>query len=111
MSVFEAVITIRDDLIRGDVELIGGRDLGLIDMALENVLKHQAEVGAKESRLGELARRSEYEKTNIYDMIAKTEAIDFPEEIMNLKWLDVVHQYALAVGAKSIKPTLMDFLR
>jgi len=111
MSVFEAVITIRDDLIRGDIELIGGRDLGLIDMAIENVLRYQAEVGAKESRLDELARRSEYEKTNIYDMIAKTEAIDFPEEMMNLKWLDTVHQYALAVGARSIKPSLMDFLR
>ncbi|MCL2026118.1 MAG: flagellar hook-associated protein 3 [Leptospirales bacterium] len=111
MSVFEAIITIRDDFIRGDVELIGGRDLGLIDMALENVLRHQVSVGAKSSRLDELARRSEYEKTNIYDMIAKTEGIDFPEEIMNLKWLDTVHQYALAVGARSIKPTLMDFLR
>ena len=111
MSIFEAIITIRDDLIRGDIELIGGRDLGLIDMALENILRHQTAVGAKESRLDELARRSEYEKTNIYDMIAKTEGIDFPEEIMNLKWLDTVHQYALAVGARSIKPTLMDFLR
>ena len=111
MSIFEAIITIREDLIRGDVELLGGRDLGLVDMALENVLRHQAEVGAKESRLDELARRSEYEKTNIYDMIAKSEAIDFAEEIMNLKWLDAVHQYALAVGARSIKPTLMDFLR
>jgi flagellin-like hook-associated protein FlgL len=44
-------------------------------------------------------------------MIAKTEGIDYAEEIMNFKWLEAVHQYALSVGARSIKPTLMDFLR
>lgn len=110
-SIFEAIITIRDDLIRGDVELIGGRDLGLIDMALENLLKHIASVGAKQNRLDELASRSLYEKTNVLEMIAKTEGVDFSEEIMNFKWLESVHQYALSVGARTIKPTLMDFLR
>ena len=111
MSIFEAVITLRDDLVRGDQELVGGRDLGLIDMALENVLRHVAAVGAKESRVDELARRSEYEKATVLEMITKTEGIDYAEEIMNFKWLESVHQYALAVGAKTIKPTLMDFLR
>ena len=110
-SIFEAVIMMRDDLIRGDTELIGGRDLGLIDMALENILKHVAEIGAKQNRLDELASRSLYEKTNVLEMIAKTEGIDYAEEIMNFKWLESVHQYALSVGARTIKPTLMDFLR
>nr|HPI91084.1 flagellar hook-associated protein 3 [Spirochaetota bacterium] len=32
MSIFEMVIQLRDDLVRGDQELVGGRDLGLIDM-------------------------------------------------------------------------------
>jgi flagellar hook-associated protein 3 FlgL len=110
-SIFEAVITLRDDLVRGDQELVGGRDLGLIDMALENVLKHVAAVGAKQSRADELMRRSEYEKTTVLDMISKTESVDYAEEIMNFRWLESVHQYALSVGAKTIKPTLMDFLR
>lgn len=111
MSVFEALITIRDDMIRGDIELIGGRDLGLIDMALENILRHVAATGSKQSRIDELAKRSEFEKTNILDMIAKTEGIDYAEEIMNFRWLESVHNYALSVGAKTIQPTLMDFLR
>ncbi len=111
MSVFEAMITIRDDLRRGDVELIGGRDLGLVDMAMDNILKHTAALGSKQSRVDELARRSEYEKTNVIDMISKTEGVDYAEEIMNFRWLESVHQYALSVGARTIKPTLMDFLR
>ncbi|MCP4135974.1 MAG: flagellar hook-associated protein 3 [bacterium] len=111
MSVFKMVILLRDDLVRGDQELVGGRDLGLIDMGLENLLKHISDIGAKENRVDELTKRSEYEKGNVLEMLSKSEGIDFPETIMNFKWLESIHQYALAVGAKSIRPTLMDFLR
>lgn len=111
MSVFEMVIQLRDDLVRGDQELIGGRDLGLIDLGLENILKHIAAMGAKTNRVEELAKRTEYDKGNVTTMLANTEGIDYAETIMNFKWLENVHRYALAVGAKSIMPTLMDFLR
>lgn len=111
MSVFEMVIQLRDDLVRGDQELVGGRDLGLLDMGLESVLRNIAGVGARQNRVEELAKRAEYEKGTALAMLAKTEGIDIPETIMNLKWLETVHQYALAVGARTIRPTLMDFLR
>ncbi len=111
MSIFEMIIQLRDDLVRGDQELVGGRDLGLIDMALENVLKHVASVGAKQNRIEELGKRAEYSKGNVLEMLSKTEGIDIAETIMNFKWLETVHQHALAVGAKTIMPTLMDFLR
>jgi flagellar hook-associated protein 3 FlgL len=111
MSVFEMVLQLRDDLVRGAQELIGGRDLGMIDMALENMLKHVALVGARQNRIGELAKRAEFTKSNITEMLAKSEGVDFAETAMTFKWLETVHQYALSVGAKTIKPTLMDFLR
>jgi len=111
MSIFEMIIQVRDDLVRGDQELVGGRDLGLIDMALDNVLKHLALTGAKVNRTEELAKKAEYEKGNVTEILAKNEGIDYPETIMNFKWLESVHEYALSVGAKMIKPTLMDFLR
>lgn len=111
MSIFEMVIQLRDDLVRGDQELIGGRDLGLIDMGLENILKHISAMGARTNRVEELAKRSEFEKSNVTTMLANTEGIDYAETIMNFKWLESVHRYALAVGARSIMPTLMDFLR
>jgi flagellar hook-associated protein 3 FlgL len=111
MSIFDMMIQIRDDLVRGDQELVGGRDLGLIDGALDNILRHLAATGAKQNRVEELAKRAEYEKTNITELLAKNEGIDFPETIMNFKWLESVHDYALSVGAKIIKSTLLDFLR
>lgn len=111
MSIFEMMIQVRDDLVRGDQELVGGRDLGLIDGALDNILRHLAATGARQSRADELAKRAEYEKGNITELLAKTEGIDYPETIMNFKWLESVHDYALSVGAKTIKSTLLDFLR
>ncbi len=111
MSIFEMVIQLRDDLVRGDQEVVGGRDLGLIDMALDNILRHVSTVGARQNRVDELARRAEYEKTNVTEMLASNEGIDYAESIMNFRWLESVHQYALAVGARTIRPTLMDFLR
>jgi flagellar hook-associated protein 3 FlgL len=111
MSVFEMVIQLRDDLIRGDQELVGGRDLGLIDMGLENILKHLSAVGAKTNRLDELEKRTEYDKGNVTAMLSNSQDIDYAETIMNFKWLESIHRYALAVGARSIMPTLMDFLR
>ena len=70
-----------------------------------------AAIGAKTNRIDELAKRTEYDKGNVTTMLAQTEGSDYAETIMNFKWLESVHRYALAVGALSIMPTLMDFLR
>lgn len=45
------------------------------------------------------------------ELLASNEGIDVAETVMNLKWIESVHSYALNVGARIIKPTLMDFLR
>ncbi len=111
MSIFEMIIQLRDDLVRGDQEVVGGRDLGLIDMALDNLLRHISSAGAKQNRTEELARRTEYDRTNVQGMLANNEGIDYAESIMNFRWIETVHQYALNVGARTIRPTLMDFLR
>ncbi len=111
MSIFEMVIQLRDDLVRGDQELVGGRDLGLIDMGLDNLLRHVSAVGARQNRVDELTRRTETDKTNVTQLLSENEGIDVAEEIMNFRYLESVHQYALAVGARTIRMTLMDFLR
>jgi flagellar hook-associated protein 3 FlgL len=111
MSIFEMVMQLRDDLVRGDQELVGGRDLGLIDMGLDNLLRHVSAVGARENRVDELTRRTETDRTNVMQLLSENEGIDVAEEIMNFRYLESVHQYALAVGARAIRMTLMDFLR
>lgn len=111
MSIFDMVIQLRDDLVRGDQELVGGRDLGLIDMGLDNLLRHVSAVGARSNRVSELTQRTETDKVNLTALLSENEGIDMAETIMNFRYLESVHQYALSVGARMIRTTLMDFLR
>ena len=111
LSIFDVAITLRDDLIRADHELIGGRDLEALDMALENILRYRTEVGARVNRLEQHQKRISWDQTYVQDLLANNESVDFVESTVKLKWLEHVHNYALRVGAEIIKPTLMDFLR
>lgn len=110
-SIFDVLIQLKQDLTNKDQDKISGRDLKDIDLAIENILRHRAETGAKMNRLEEHSKRVDFDKSFMSEMLANNEAIDFPETIMNLKWLESVHSYALSVGSKVIRPTLLDFLR
>jgi flagellar hook-associated protein 3 FlgL len=111
MSVFDVLIQLRNDLTSKDQERIGGKDLGDIDQALENLLRYRSIVGAKMNRLENHEHRVAFDKTFMTELLANNEGVDFPEAIMNLKWLESVHSYAMNVGARIIKPSLLDFLR
>jgi flagellar hook-associated protein 3 FlgL len=56
-------------------------------------------------------KKISWDKTFTTELLAKNEGIDFPETIMNLKWIENVFNYSLNVGSRIIRPTLMDFLR
>lgn len=111
MSLFDVVIKFRNDLFAADQREIGGRDLALMDESMNNILRHRSEVGARQNRLDEHMKRVSWDRTYMTEILSKSEGIDVPETIMNLKWLETVHQYALNVGSRVIRPTLMDFLR
>jgi len=110
-SIFDVLIKLRNDMFSGDQLEIGGRDLGNIDEAMKNLLRFRAEIGAKQNRVDEHEKRIAWDKTFMTELLAKSEGVDFAETIMNMKWLETVHNYALNVGARIIKPSLMDFLR
>lgn len=111
LSMFDMLIKLRNDLVAGDQLEIGGRDLANIDETINNLLRYRAEVGARQNRVEDHTRRVSWDKTYMQELLAKSEGIDYPETIINLKWLETVHQYSLNVGARIIRPQLMDFLR
>lgn len=110
-SIFDVLITLRDDLSRGDILSVGGKDLEAIDSAMENVLRYRAEAGARVNRAENHIQKIAMDQVYMKKMLSQNEDIDVAEEVMNLKLLESAHQYALRVGAGLIKPTLMDFLR
>ncbi len=111
LSLFDVILKFRNDLLKGDQLEISGQDIGNLDITLENVLKYRAIAGAKQNRLEEHAKKISWDKLFITELLAKTEGIDYAETITNLKWIENVYNYSLNVGARIIRPTLLDFLR
>ncbi len=111
LSIFDVLIKFRNDLLAGDQLEISGRDLGNLDESLNNVLRYRAEVGARQNRVDQHEKRVSWDQTFMQELLVKNQGIDFPETIISLKWLETINQYAMNVGARIIKPQLMDFLR
>lgn len=110
-TIFDMVMRLRDSLYMDDGEDIGSRALGGIDLALDNILKYRAEIGAKSERLDVAKSRLTQDKTNVVDILSKNEDIDIAESITNLKMMETAYRAALGVSARIIQPTLLDFLR
>ena len=110
-TIFDMVMRIRDSLYMNDVEDVGSRSLGGIDLALENVLKYRTELGARSNRLDMVKARIIQDRTNMEDILSKNEDVDIAEAITRLRMLELVHKSALGVTARVIQPTLLDFLR
>ena len=110
-TLFEMVMRLRDSLYMNDAEDVGSRALGGIDLAMENLLKYRAELGARENRLEIAQARILHERTDMEEILAKNEDIDVAEAITKLRTLEVAHRAALGVSARIIQPTLLDFLR
>ena len=111
LSVFDMLIKLREDLLVGNQLEIGGRDLGNMDEAINNILRHRAQVGARFNRLEQLEKRVSWDEVYMTELLTKSEGVDITQAVVNLKWLESVHNYALNVGARIIRPQLLDFLR
>lgn len=110
-TLFDMVMRIRDSLYMNDVEDVGSRATGGMDLALENLLKYRAELGSKSNRLDMVRARILQDRTSMEEILSKNEDVDIAESITRLRMLEVAHRAALGVTARVIQPTLLDFLR
>ena len=67
-------------------------------------------MGARFNRMETHEKKVSWDRAYMTELLAQSEGIDFPETIMNLKWLESVHNYALNVGARIVRPQLFRFL-
>lgn len=110
-SLFDVLLQFRENLINGNQLLIGGQNLAAIDVAFENLQSVRAEIGSKQNRLEHHNERLEWDKVYMKELLSKNESVDAAEAIMELKWIEQIHNYSLNIGSRLIKPTLVDFLR
>jgi len=110
-SMFDAVIRLRDNLLTGNQEFIGGQGLAGVQASMNNLQTTISELGSRDSRLEFVSKRLEEEQPKVVEKLADEIDLDLTEGITRLKMLDTTHQAALRTAAKILPPTLMDYLR
>ena len=109
MPIFNALQELYGEL----VDETGDPDIPLqdLDNSLDNVLRKISELGGKQNRV-ELARERMLDlQLSLTRILSEEQDLDYAEAIMELKMEEFAYRTALAVGARIIQPSLVDFLR
>jgi len=84
--------------------------LDSLDTLLDDVVSTRAELGARQNRAEMVENRLLQQQIVAEKTVSDNEDIDFEKVIIDLTVQESVHRASLAVGARIIQPTLMDFL-
>jgi flagellar hook-associated protein 3 FlgL len=111
----ENMFKILDDLIY-DLENGAPNDkltlyLGKLTTVQDRLLTCTVELGARTQKLDTMENRYSLDFINAEAVRTDIEDIDQEYTIMQMKFAEAVYRQALAVGARVIQPTLLDFLR
>ncbi|GAH25903.1 unnamed protein product, partial [marine sediment metagenome] len=93
-SIFDMVIYLRDRFYAGDSEVVGGRALKGIDLAINSLTTTLAEVGARDNRLQVTMDKLSYELPEFIKRNSEEVDLDLSEAIMELKMLEYTHKAA-----------------
>ncbi|NLK07678.1 MAG: flagellar hook-associated protein FlgL [Firmicutes bacterium] len=112
-DIFDRLIALSGNLRSGEEGQIevSETSIGELEDSIAQVLRYQAEIGAKTKRLEITKSRLEELDINLQTLISKTEDIDVAESIMEYKMYENAYRLALDTTARSVQPTLLDFLR
>lgn len=110
-SIFDAAMSLRDSLNRGDVIDTGGKSLAAIDAGLTNLERRVAELGSRSERLDMSWQRLNREIPDVQAQLSREEDLDLAEAATTLKMLERSHQASLQTSGRLFPQTLLDFLR
>lgn len=86
-------------------------NLSKLDNQLDNILRERAELGARTNRMELSISRLDGLEISTTRLLSVEEDVDMAQIITNLKTQENVQRAALAIGARIIQPSLVDFLR
>jgi flagellar hook-associated protein 3 FlgL len=110
VDIFDSLVQLRDALRANDAGKIAGL-IDTVDAAQRHANDLQGSMGGKIQRL-ELSR-TQLEAGRVYqkELISQAEDADFTEVISNMQLTQVALEAGLQSAARSITPSLLDFLR
>lgn len=110
-SLFDSVIALRDSMLSGDIESIGGRVLGSIDNGIDNLLTRQAEIGSNYERAQQSIAKAQTNQLGVTNMIAREGDLDFTKAITDMKMLEYVKQATLSTAGRLYESSLLNYMR
>jgi flagellar hook-associated protein 3 FlgL len=105
------VIGLRDAMLNGDQQYIGGQGLGGVDQALNNLQSRIADMGSRAERVEAAWGRINMEIPNVTESLSREAGLDLASASVEFNMLDMARKAALQTAARIIPPTLLDFLR
>ena len=108
-DLFALVGTIATNVTADPAALAG--NLADLDVALDSMLNAIADIGARAKRIERAEQINSEQSLVLQSRLAETEGIDLPMTIMQLQMRQIGYEAALSATARSIQPTLVDFLR
>lgn len=84
--------------------------LDQIDQHIDAINNARADLGARQNRLEMMESRVDNQEVIAKKVLSDNEDVDYEKAITDLTAQESVHRAALAVGARVLQPTLMDFL-
>lgn len=110
-SLFDAVIAVRDSMLNGDSESLGGRVLGVLDNGLKNLTTRLSEVGSIYERCQNNIQRSTLNELNVTKLVSREGDLDFTKAVIDMKKLQYVNQATMSNAAKMYSSTLLNYMR
>lgn len=109
-EMFDVLQGIEDKFNSNDTE---GLDdlLERLDGVISSMNSERAELGARSNRLEMVEARIDAQEVMATKVLSDNEDVDMEQAITNLSVQESVHNAALAVGARLIQTSLIDFLR
>ncbi|MDQ0231453.1 flagellar hook-associated protein FlgL [Metabacillus malikii] len=111
-ELFDTLQKLEAGLLDGKGSLEDGDELlGKLDKHIDTILSERSEMGARYNRLELIDSRLGNQEVIASRILSDNEDADIEKVITDLTIQESIHRASLAVGAKIIQPSLVDFLR
>jgi len=110
-SILNKGLALRDALLDGDQNRIGGAVLGGLDEGLDALLRSLADLGAKGERLEFTMNRLNDEFIVLTGWKSRLADTDLTEAITEMSMLEYTQKASYQIAGRILQPTLMDFLK
>lgn len=108
--IFTALQTLQQGLTGNDTDVMQ-TSLDQLDTALDAIDVSRSEVGAKVNRLDFLQQRQSSVEVNLTGLLSDTKDVDMAKALTSFSMAQNVYQASLQAGAKTIQPSLLDYLK